>query len=265
MTQSDLEQLQSEFKDYLYTGANEAELAANVASANNIDSLLRLDIYRNAYYIRLQEALAHDFPALLAVMGDEAFGSETADYLQAYPSTSPSLRYVGQHLSTWLDQHNKPALADLVRLEWAILKAFDAADADVLDGDNLQNIPAEQWEQLRFTLHPAVTLLAVGSNVMTIWRAYIKKQPLPAIQEDSPDTLVVSRSRNGPVSQSISAENHTFLNALVNNKTFGEACEQLAKLESANHVPQIAAQCLTQALSNGWISNVYTGLMSSDN
>lgn len=263
MKKSGLEQLQSEFKDYLYSGANEAKLASSVASANNIDSTLRLDVYRNTYYIRLQEALAHDFPVLLTVMGDETFGREMADYLQAYPSTSPSLRYVGQHLSTWLDQHNKPALADLVRLEWAILKAFDAADADVLDGDNLQNIPAEQWEQLRFTFHPSVTLLDVGTNVMMIWNAHLRKEPLPVIQCDSPESLVVSRSRNGPVVQSIPPVYHTFFEALVENKTFGVACEHLARLENGNNVPHIAAQCLAQALSNGWISQVQKDFISS--
>ncbi len=264
MKKSSLEQLQSEFKDYLYSGANEAKLASSVTSANNIDSILRLDVYRNAYYIRLQEALAHDFPVLLAVMGDETFGREMAAYLQAYPSTAPSLRYLGQHLSQWFYQLNKPALADFVKLEWAILKAFDSADADVLYGDSLQAIPTEQWEQLRFTFHPSVTLLDVGTNVMMIWNAYLRKKPLPGIQLDSPESLVVSRSRYGPVVQSISPVYHTFFEALAENKTFGVACEHLARLENGNNVPHIAAQCLSQALSNGWISNVQTGLMSSD-
>lgn len=259
-----LEQLQSEFKDYLYSGANEAKLASSVASANNIDSILRLDIYRNAYYIRLQEALAHDFPILLAVMGDEAFGREMAAYLQTYPSTAPSLRYLGQHLSQWFYQHNKSGLADLVKLEWAVLKAFDAADADCLAGESLQTVLPEQWEQLRFTFHPSVTLLDVGTNVMMIWNACLRKKPLPGIQLYSPESLVVSRSRNGPVVQSIPPTHYTFFEALAENKTFGVACEHLARLENGKNVPHIAAQCLSQVLSNGWISNVQTGLMSSD-
>ncbi|GMR05768.1 MAG: hypothetical protein BMS9Abin25_0343 [Gammaproteobacteria bacterium] len=251
-----LQRLQSEFKDYLFSGRNEIELASSVASANGIDSILRLDVYRNAYYIRLQEALAHDFPVLLAVMGDQAFGREMAAYLQSYPSTTPSLRFIGQYLSQWFYQHNKPGLADLVKLEWAILKAFDAADAERLSGENLLNIGPEQWLRLRFKFHPSLTLLDVGTNVMQLWNAHIRKKSLPAIQNNKPESLVISRTHNGPAVQTITPAHHTFFEVLAENSTFGMACEQLAGLEPQKDVSQFAAQCLKQALSNGWISQM---------
>jgi len=62
MKNYDLEQFQFDFKSYLYTGASEEKLLDNVITADDVDSKLHLDIYRNAYYIRLQEALAHDYP-----------------------------------------------------------------------------------------------------------------------------------------------------------------------------------------------------------
>lgn len=264
MKNVDLKNLQSEFKRYLYSGANEAELAEAIASTNNIDSILRLDVYRNAYYIRLQEALAHDFPVLLAVMGDESFGREMASYLQAHPSTAPSLRYIGQYLSQWFYQHSKPELAELVKLEWAILKAFDAADAEGASGESLQTVLPEQWEQLRFTFHPSVTLLDVSTNVATLWDAHLRKEVLPGIQPDNPESLLVSRSYNGPVVQSIPGACSTFFNLLAENKSFAMACEHLARLETHKDVSQIAAQCLAQALSNGWIAQIQMDFISSD-
>ena len=60
MSAPDLAQLQAEFKDYLFSGANEAAFAPWIAAGNDIDATRRLDVYRNAYYIRLQEALAQD-------------------------------------------------------------------------------------------------------------------------------------------------------------------------------------------------------------
>ena len=255
-----LQQLQSEFKDYLFNGRNESELASSVASVNNIDSIRRLDVYRNAYYIRLQEALAHDFPVLLAVMGDRPFGREMAAYLQSCPSTAPSLRYIGQHLSEWFCQHNKPGLADLVELEWAILHAFDAANAERLSGENLTGIEPEQWQQLRFKFHPSFTLLAVGTNVLQIWNAHNRKQSLPAMQHNKAMSLVVSRSKNGPAIQVITAAQHAFFEALKDNRTFGRACEQLAELELKKDISQIAAQCMKQALSYGWLSQLQMDL-----
>jgi len=253
MKNPDLQQMQSAFKGYLFSGVNQLELASSVASANNIDSILRLDVYRNAYYVRLQEALAHDFPALLAVMGDELFGRDMAVYLQAYPSTDPSIRYIGQYLSRWFIQNNKPELADLARLEWAVLKAFDASNAVSLTGEYLQSVLPEDWDQLRFTLNPSVTLLDVDSNVLKIWKAYNKKEPLPVVQSNNPASLIIFRSHNGPVAQSIPQPHHTLFEALAENMAFGMACENLARLEPNKDVPHIAAQGLMQALSNGWL------------
>lgn len=252
MKNSDLEQLQSEFKTYLFSGVNESELASSVASVNNIDSILRLDVYRNAYYIRLQEALAHDFPILLAVMGDDVFGREMASYLQAHPSTASSLRYIGQHLSQWFYQHNKPELADVAKLEWAVLKAFDAADAEVMLSESLQSILPEHWEQLRFTLQPSVTLLKTSINAMSLWSAHLKKAPLPDIQFEHSESLVVSRASDGPVVRAIPPTHYIFYEALAESRTLGEVCEYLARIEPQSDVSYIAAQCLSQALSNGW-------------
>ena len=187
-----------------------------------------------------------------------------ASYLQAYPSTAPSLRYIGQHLSQWFYQHNKSGLADLVKLEWAILKAFDAADADVMSSESLQTVLPEHWEQLRFTFHPSVTLLDVGTNVMSIWKAHLRKEPLPDIQFDTPESLVVSRSPGGPVVRSIPPAHHLFYEALAEGQTFGMVCEHLARLEPQNDVSHIAAQCLAQALSNEWLIQPQIDFMSSD-
>jgi len=58
-------ELQAAFARYLVAGDNEAELAAEVVS-DGVNAAARLEVYRNAFYMRLQDALAHDFPALLA-------------------------------------------------------------------------------------------------------------------------------------------------------------------------------------------------------
>lgn len=253
MKNPDLQEMQSVFKDYLFSGANEIELASRIVSTEKIDSIPRLDVYRNAYYIRLQEALAHDFPALLSVMGNELFGRDMAAYLRANPSTEPSIRFIGQYLSKWFLQNNKPELADLAKVEWAVLKAFDAGNAVALTGDHLQSVLPEDWEQLRFALNPSVTLLDVDSNVLKIWKSYIKDKPLPGLQSNNPGSLIIYRSHNGPAVQSIPQLHHTLLEALAENMTFGMACENLARLEPDENVSHVAAQGLMLSLTNGWL------------
>lgn len=257
-----LNQWQQLFKRYLFTGANEAQLAQAIADPTGIGAVTRMDVYRNAYYIRLQEALAHDFPVLLAVLGDEAFGHQMAHYLQACPSNSPSLRYLGQSLSDWLRKGDEPVLADLAALEWAVLTVFDAADASPLDADDLVTVLPEHWHQLRFELHPALSLLQTQSNAHELWAAHRNQQVIPPIQSATPYSLAIWRGQNGPTLHIMSEQAFGSLNGLGDDCTFGDICVRLAQQGPAEEVPAIAAQLLMEFFSNGWITAI-KGTLSS--
>ena len=254
MSAPDLVKLQAAFKDYLFSGANEAVFAPLIADNNGIDVSHRLDVYRNAYYIRLQEALAHDFPALLACMGDIAFGREMAAYLKVCPSTSPSLRQLGERLPDYLSDHNTPWLADLARLEWAVLEAFDAADTSVLTAEALQNIPPERWQDLYFELHPSVSVLDVSTHAYEVWNAHRQQQSLPDQQNDSMLPLLIWRSPDGPAIKSVSSECHVLLVSLRNRLSFAQVCEQLAVVMPLDDIAQVAARCLWELLRQGCLS-----------
>ena len=251
MSAPDLGQLQAAFKAYLFSGANEAVLAPWFAANKGIEVPHRLDVYRNAYYIRLQESLAHDFPVLLAYMGGAAFGREMAAYLKACPSTSPSLRQLGERLPDYLSDHNMPLLADLARLEWAVLEAFDAADSRVLTVKALQNIPPERWQNLHFELHPSVTVLDVRTRAYEVWNAYRKQQLLPDQQNDAMAPLLIWRSPGGLSVKPVSTECHSLLVSLRNRLSFAQACEQLAVVMDIGNVAQAAARCLWELICQG--------------
>ncbi len=253
MTASSLASLQSAFKRYLFAGDNEGDLAAQVAGVGGIPAEMRLDVYRNAYYLRLEEALVRDFPALRAVVRDEAFGSLGAAYLTANPSTRPSLRFLGQDLQDWLRLgREEPVLADLAALEWAVLHAFDAPDAPALTAAGLEGIPAEEWLELRLALHPSVSLLALETNASEIWLALRRRNPIPA-PAPRRDWLVVWRGGSGPQVEPISAGCHAFLAAFARGSSFGSACEAVAELADADDVPRLAAESLHRALAREWL------------
>ncbi len=253
MTLSSLAGLQSAFQRYLFAGDNERDLAAQVARVGGVPAETRLDVYRNAYYLRLEEALARDFPALLAVAGDKAFGGLAAAYLSAHPSTQPSLRFLGQHLQDWLRRaRDEPALADLAALEWAVLHAFDAPDAPTLTVGGFEGIPAEQWPELRLALHPSVSLLALETNAREIWLAVRRGGPLPS-PEPTREWLVVWREGSGPQLEAVGAGCHALLAAFVKGASFASACEALAELADPDDVPRLAAESLHRALARGWL------------
>ncbi len=256
MTARDLARLQAEFKDYLFSGANEAAFAPWISAGNGIDVTHRLDVYRNAYYIRLQEALAHNFPALLADMGEAAFGQAMAAYLKACPSTSPSLRQLGERLPGYLMSRNKAHWADLARVEWAVFNAFDAADADALTVDDMQKIPPDAWRDLRFALHPSASLLEVSRHAFEVWAAYRQKQTLPDRQTHETVPLLIWRGPDGPAVKLLSIESHTLFVALSDRESFAQACERFLSFIPHDDIAQTAAVCLLDLLRRGCLSKI---------
>src|SRR5688572_30315869 len=115
-----LAQLQRAFQTHVLNG-HEA-IAAAVNESETVPAAIRLAVYADAYRLRLADALAHNYPRLQQLLGDENFSVLARDYLDTHPSTDPSVRWFGHRLAEYLQQHHSdpPILADLASWEWAI-------------------------------------------------------------------------------------------------------------------------------------------------
>jgi hypothetical protein len=98
----------------------------------------RLEIYNRQYWFRILDSLAEDFPGLRAVVGQKQFDRLARKYLADCPSQSFTMRNLGSQLLAWLDAHAEliglhgDLALDMVRLEWAHIEAFDAAERQPL-------------------------------------------------------------------------------------------------------------------------------------
>jgi Putative DNA-binding domain len=123
----------------------------------------RIGIYADAYFYRLLECLGEDFPATLAVLGADNFAALVKGYLLEHPPTEPSILYAGLYLADFLNDHpfaeRWPFIADLARLERAVLDVFHAADASALSLETLHAVPSEEWPALKLRMHPAVAIV----------------------------------------------------------------------------------------------------------
>jgi hypothetical protein len=123
----------------------------------------RIDIYANAYFYRLLDCLGEDFPATLAVLGEDNFAALVKEYLLEHPPTEPSILYAALYLADFLNDHpfaeRWPFIADLARLERAVLDVFHAADAPALGLETLHAVPSEDWPALKLRTHPAVEIV----------------------------------------------------------------------------------------------------------
>jgi len=249
--------IQDAFTAYLQHGAGEAWLSTQI-SAKDIAPMLRLDVYRHAYYIRLEEALAHDFPALRTAVGDQACGRLLAGYLQAHPSTSPTLRDLGRTLPCWLRDQGMSAHADLASIEWAVLDAFDAADAPPLDPEILVQIPPERWGKLRAHLHPSVTLLQLNSNAVALWQAMRAGTALPTLAEGARNWLAIARGGDGPSLSPLSEAQHAVLSRLARGETIAAVCQGIVDVITPDAVPNFVAETIARAVAGGWIGAMAT-------
>ncbi|MGA9526966.1 MAG: DNA-binding domain-containing protein [Terriglobales bacterium] len=138
------------------------DVAAGFIKANDrLSSFERLEIYNRQYWYRVLDSLEEDFPGLLAIVGRRRFGSLSKAYVLDCPSQSFTLRDLGWRLESWLRAHTeyihpreKLAL-DMVRLEWAEIEVFDAAEHPVLIPEALLSTDPDP----RFTLQPYLRLL----------------------------------------------------------------------------------------------------------
>jgi len=213
----------------------------------------RLDIYADMYFYRIRDCLKEDFGAVCAVIGEAAFHNLITDYLLVHPSTHFSLRYVGRHLPAFVRRHTVgtqwPYLADLASLEWTILEAFDAPDAEPLAPAALAAVPQERWPDLRFTLTPSLHLLDVGWPVHEIWKqaqAVEKRvEPQPA------DSCVrVWRQDLRVFHRPIDAVERGALTAIRAGAVFTDVCEGITAAAGETEVAARAAALLHEWLAD---------------
>lgn len=200
----DLKGSQVLFKDLIVAPEGVAAGAAQMRSAGRLDttdlSFLvrgderldageRIDIYAGMYFYRLRDALAEDYPRVVGVIGGARFHNLITDYLLVHPSHTWSLRFVGEPLAGFIATHplssEFPFLADLARLEWARVEAFDDEDAAPIARERVAGLKQDQVASLRLALVPACRLLALDHAVAPLWLALATSGEAPASGHDS--------------------------------------------------------------------------------
>lgn len=128
----------------------------------------RIGIYHGMYLLRMAEALGTDYPALAHFLGGERWREVVRRYCEAHPSRSHTLNVLGRHLPAWLAEaprlRQRGFCADLARLEWAVVEAFDAEEAPRLDPAALASVPPGAWETARLVPSPALRLVDLRWN-----------------------------------------------------------------------------------------------------
>jgi hypothetical protein len=255
---SGLKQLQNAFKRNVMTG--DEEFSQYIISTEAVPSDVRLAIYGNAYFSRLEEALETDFEILKKLLGDDVFSEACMAYIHKHPSHYYSLRWFGQDFPAFLGyqadtgEHHWPA--EMAQLEWSFTGAFDAADAVPATEADAAAIPPEAWPDLKIQFHPSVRMMTIWWNTLARWRATKNADSImEPTRLSQPAQCLLWRQALLTQYRSMEADEAVALQAALSGANFSEICGALAEeMQDQELVPMQAVGFLKAWLAAGMIT-----------
>lgn len=201
-------------------------------------STRRFARYRGNQIATWKNVLAAAYPVIRALVGEEFFAAMAPPYNSAHPSKSGDLNDMGGAFPEFLAQFSHvaqyPYFPDVARLEWAIHRAYYAAEApDPLDAHQLSTWSPEQMEAACFLLNPACRLFRSSWAVVDVWQAH-QAEPVALPERLNAETYtLVCRPGWKPQVLSISRPAHSALSALAAGATFGAALDAAFQVDAS--------------------------------
>jgi hypothetical protein len=254
-----LVELQRNFQAHLLMGDD--AILKSVVDAPPLAPAERVRVYRNAYRVRLLDALKDTYPVLFKILGDEMFENLGDAFIDAQPSVHRSIRWYGRELSDFLTQRppytEQPILAEIARFEWTLSEVFDAADAVPVGRDALQAVDPDSWDQLGFVFHPSLRLLDLSWNTVAVWQAMSRDEdpPQPEAAETPIPWLLWRRDLTNRF-RSLDAAEKASLQAGLSGKRFGELCAVLRQWLPEEEIPLRAATLIGTWTDSGIITGM---------
>lgn len=219
-------------KEPAWSARGERELTGSA----RLSPIEQLDVYREQFWLRHVHCIEEDFPVLHGLVGKDAFETIVADYLAAHPPKHFQLRHLGNRLSDFLATRADALLADVARVEWAYVDAFDAADAPPLDPDAVAAISEDEWPAARLDLHPSLQLLRLAHpahRMRAAWWADKERRPIERV-ERAPAQVVVYRKQFLLYAEEMEAPAFDLLERLARDEPLGAAGDAVAESSGAD-------------------------------
>lgn len=212
-----------------------ASALANLATGLPAAALVGVNVYADAYHLRITDIARESYPALANVLGRTAFDAMLLAYLEAHPSRDPSIKYATDRLPKFLTAYELPGfgvpkrvLADIAALEQAMEYVFDAPDCPAPLGVGiLEEIAPDAWDSIGFEFILALNVVHAEYDVATVVDA-VADGLAPERPSASPVAYAVFRADEEVERRTLTAEEGRALELLASGLSFRETVEQLA-------------------------------------
>lgn len=240
--------LQRGFRDWLVT-ADEGAAAALGGGPGTL-------VYQNNYRTALVSSLAETFQRLALWLGDEAFESAAARYIDARPPSSWTLDAYGEDFTDfvatlWPDD---PEVAEIALIDWTVEQVFVGPDAAALAPGALA---VADWEMAVIRAVPSLLVLPIATNADTIWRALATGET-PVLPERTArgGAFLVWRQGLEPVFRRAEEHERDVLAWSAAGQGFATICERLATSLGEEAAVTAAGTLLGRWLSEGMVAAV---------
>lgn len=169
---SELARLQQQLQAYILEGDDDA--------VTELQFQQRASIYRNAFFLRMIQAMQQDYPVLLLALGETCFNEAVVSYVQIHQSHHYSLREVGREFPEYLASLATltPDQIELAQLENLCLKVMYSISVDDLA---INAITA------KLSQHPSLKVFKEHYNTFARQQHALQHQEtLPAQQHHKP-------------------------------------------------------------------------------
>ena len=142
-------------------------------------AVVGMNVYAEAYLLRLQDALCSTYPSVVYVLGKSRFLDLVRDFLAVHPPREASIKYVGRTLADYLRRDYPPLLeddavssqllADLAEFEWTTSDLIDCRNGPPsVPASALATISASEWEHVRFSFTHCLRLVRTNYAVAPV-------------------------------------------------------------------------------------------------
>nr|WP_035787912.1 MULTISPECIES: DUF692 family multinuclear iron-containing protein [unclassified Janthinobacterium] len=213
----------------------------------------RLALYRGNLTATWTKTLAHAYPVLQMLVGEEFFGGLARAYGLAQPSDSGDLNRFGARFADFLGGFphvaHLPYLPDMARLEWALHRAYYSADAAAVGAADFAAVGPQRMESARLRLHPACALLASEWAVVPLWLAH-QGDAAPAFPQQmrADSYAVVARPLWKAQVLPLGKAEHAALALLGGGDDFGAALDAAFDIDEAFDVGASVARWIAHAV-----------------
>lgn len=220
-----------------------SQLERVVRPSHTMTSAERIGVYHGMYLLRMEEALAIDYPVTRSFLGARSFERLVRQYVERFPSRSYTLNRLGDHLPQFFaDRPDWPEAAflhDLARLELAMTEVFDEQESKPLAAAELEAVPQERWESLRLRPVAAFRLLELKHSVIPHLLAYHRDEPSPRPRRRA-SWLALYRRDYSVLRLELTRPEHDLLRALADGAQLGEALGvAVAAMKSSRRQAQV--------------------------